>query len=284
VTAPAPDATAVPPLQYVHVPKCGGNSIRRVLTREYGDAGVHRFAQIETPGLDLLRADLAAGAEYAAYSGHVPFGLDAVIGRPVRPFTVLRHPVDRVVSSYYFVLTAPGHRRRSYILDGVRNLEEYVTRSPVAAFVNNGVARFVGGDATDGWPPATERHLEQGLDRIRSGAITVGLHDRFAESLALFRRAFGWRTPVLEHANPTARRVAVEALDPDTVAVVEAHNAFDLALYAAGQEVFTASVAAAGGLEHDVRSIRWATRRSRWRSAPRRTASSLRRRGARRAG
>ena len=35
-------------------------------------------------------------------SGHVPFGVHRVFDRPARYITVLRNPVERVVSSFYF--------------------------------------------------------------------------------------------------------------------------------------------------------------------------------------
>jgi hypothetical protein len=211
----------------------------RILEREYGATGVFRlYGDVEERIAALRSLSPDEEEEICALAGHVPFGLGRVAGRETQAFTLLRHPVDRVISHYFYVLERRDEPVHADALEGVSCLADYVVRSPIARLVNNGMTRFLGGDAFGEWTPASNEHLSISKRRIHDGEILVGLQERFRESVAFFRQRFGWGWPVVEHTNHTVGRPPISDVEPTTIALIEAHNALDLELYDMARTVF----------------------------------------------
>src|SRR5262249_44432468 len=108
-------------LLYLHIPKTAGSSMTYVIYDQYNDstgsceeAGMFCEGIYYYPGEpDLVRADhpcrtfelsIFAGAvsrsDLRAVVGHFAFGLHTLIDRPTTYATLLRHPLERIVSLY----------------------------------------------------------------------------------------------------------------------------------------------------------------------------------------
>src|ERR1700733_15654039 len=105
-----PAATDV--LIHMHLPKTGGTSLSSMVKHgfrndeifEWTRHGVDRYSGLNIATQECCHQYLAVfGLDRVRYvSGHVPFGLHRVFDRPAQYITVLRHPVERVVSTFYF--------------------------------------------------------------------------------------------------------------------------------------------------------------------------------------
>lgn len=230
---------------FVHIPKCAGTSIMGEMARQYRPDRIFRiYGETEERLEALRRLPPDEAAQIRAFGGHLPFGLDPLVAGPLTTFTLLRHPVERIVSHHAFVLRHRETPMQARMVEGVDTLEEYVTRSPAAPLFNNGMVRYLGGDALGAMGPADADQLHTALDRIRDGTILVGLQERYPESLARFARTFGWRRVKPKRANVGADRAATSELPRATVTLIETHNALDLELYEEARAVFAATLAA----------------------------------------
>nr|WP_235979272.1 hypothetical protein [Rhabdothermincola sediminis] len=99
----------------------------------------------------------------------------------------LDHPVDRIVSHYYYYMRSqsrdPVHDRA---LEGVESLEDYVCSSAFASLVNNGQTRLVGAVSARAGSPADAEVLAAAKAVLDRSDVVVGLQERFDESLLLF--------------------------------------------------------------------------------------------------
>src|ERR1700733_14378818 len=105
-----PAATDV--LIHMHLPKTGGTSLSSMVKHgfkndevfEWTRHGVNVYSALSVATPEASQQQLAAfGLDRIRYlSGHVPFGVHRVFDRPARYITVLRNPVERVVSSFYW--------------------------------------------------------------------------------------------------------------------------------------------------------------------------------------
>jgi hypothetical protein len=132
----------------VHVPKCAGSSFLAALQGAYGVEGVQldyddHLADPASPiNIDpdgfFERARSSGYPELAGrYAVHGHFHIDKyrAVTERCRRVTILRDPVDRTVSNYYFWqhLNRTGHTLQDYVLDRRLSLVEFA-RLPIMRY------------------------------------------------------------------------------------------------------------------------------------------------------
>ncbi len=125
--------TAPDVLIHMHIPKTGGTSLSSMVKHgfkrddvfEWTSHGVVRYSALGLATYECCQQQLENfGLERIRYvAGHVPFGVHRMFDRPAKYITVLRHPVERVISLFYFRMQINEH----FLKDGrTITFEEYV--------------------------------------------------------------------------------------------------------------------------------------------------------------
>ena len=98
------DGALGPRLAFLHVPKTAGTALRRVLAEQYGpDRVLELYHGIGADDVERLRRMEARDwQQVRAVAGHMEYGIHELIPFPVRYVTMLRDPVDRIVSHYSY--------------------------------------------------------------------------------------------------------------------------------------------------------------------------------------
>jgi hypothetical protein len=217
---------------FVHCPRTGGTTLRAVLERQYGRDGVREVdgytLDSEARNLAALPADSLA--RIGAFCGHMPVGLAELIGCPCPYITLVRDPVERIVSHYHWVLHTPSARLHDEVVARRMSLRSYVQESSGAAFFNNGQTRLLGAPSIVSEAPATHATLDAAKRNLERFAV-AGLTERFDESLLLMRRELGWRSHRYRPLNVSRSRPrAANLSEEDRVAIV-GRNRLDVDLH-----------------------------------------------------
>lgn len=176
---------------------------------------------------------------------HIEYGIGETLSLPVATFTMLREPVNRALSHYYFSKEKrlppddpglPGH-----MTDHVEaNLQTRLLAGP---------------QDMDALLPPGEM-LARARQNLRACAA-VGLTERFDESLLLYQKAFGWRRPYYRIQNVGRTRPPKEAMPAEILRGIEDENRLDAALYETARELFEAGVRGYGpNFKRDLRRFR----------------------------
>jgi hypothetical protein len=231
-----------PLIVFVHVPKTGGMTLRSILSRRR--RGIFAESMEEAKSLlDSLTESEAAQLELV--SGHVPYGVHEFVQRPVQYVTMLREPVQRVVSHYWFVRNQPDHYLYAAIVEGNLSLREYAERGcALSGEIENGQVGMFSARARMR-ECADEESLEEAKRVLRDHFAVVGTTERFDESVVAMQRTVGLTTPVYVRRNigPAPRG----SVDPETRAAIEANNLLDLELYEYASALLDAQISHAGG-------------------------------------
>jgi Sulfotransferase family len=226
----------VPLICYVHINKNAGNSIIEALYRNYPD----RFRQFLVSG---RRSADAAGAKtvdsgdddvrrvlddirgeqrrLSAIALNLPVGLHRKLDREVTYFTLMRAPVDRCVSYWYWAYK----KRETGNLWAT--LVAGIGRGDLPLQFRNDQTRFLSGT---GDVELTRDHLELAKKTIVERFAFVGAVERFDDCQQVLVRRLGWTDPARHHLNRGDRpeQALLPAFATDLFA---AANALDQELY-----------------------------------------------------
>ena len=225
---------------FLHLPKTAGTTLNRLIEWEYPLFEMYSIDPVlfrwSTAHLRKLSPDRLK--KIRMFKGHMTFGLHEVLPQPATYITVLRDPVDRVISAYYFMRTYKLHPLYWKLRRGNWTLEDFVRRSQR----DNVQSKIIGG--SDYEMPCTREITEKAKDNLRHHFSVVGLSERFEESLALMKLRFGWKLSSYSSFNVTRSRPKKHDLPKSTLDLIHQKNALDMELYECGKQIFEAAVAA----------------------------------------
>jgi hypothetical protein len=266
-----------PTVIFMHIPKTGGLTLGDIMLREYGRGRFEivagrgperREAQLrfletgepvpaalpaEGPIERFLQFPAERRARLRAIMGHFPFGIHEALDRPFTYLTLVRDPVDRVLSAY-------AHRVFRQKLD--LSLEDYIRSERDPALHSSQVRRIAGRRRRERPGPDA---LDEAKRNIEEHFAVVGLTDRFDESLLLAARRFGWRKIAYRRQNEGRARPRREDLAPDLLRILERANELDRELLEFARERLQRQLDASGmDVERELARLRRRSSLYRW--------------------
>jgi hypothetical protein len=219
-------------LLFEHVPKCAGTAAMKYLERQYARRRTYtvydrRPNECETfqrmPADERHRYDLVIG--HGAHRLLDWCAPDAVTA------TVLRQPVDRIVSHYYYVLEQHDHHLHDTVVGRKMSLRDYVESGVSDELRNYMTCRFLGVSPTE-----AERDPGRSVDRaweiLQSRYRVVGVVERLPPAMEAIRTAIGataaWTNT---RTNTTVGRRPIDSIAAEDRRAIADRNALDVELY-----------------------------------------------------
>ena len=221
-------------LIFLHIPKAGGTTLQTIIERNYKKGEVHRYQGPE----DFKKYSERQKRGFKVVSGHFYYGLHRDIPQPTTYFTMLRDPIERVISNYFYVLRTPEHHLHNKVKSEKMSLRDYVI-SKVNRQLDNGQLRLLWGDGDIPFGSCSTEMLEKAKEHLRDSFSVIGLVERFDDSLQLLAKQFGWKNISYEKANVTANRPQQSQIDAATLSAVEECNLYDRELYHFAEQALT---------------------------------------------
>lgn len=230
-------------LVFIHIPKAAGTTMHEVIARQFPQDAVFTLdgAKVRQSINEFKNLPEEERRRIRCLMGHMPFGLHQYLPRPATYVTLVRHPVDRVISHYHYVLRNAEHYLHHEVASRNMSLREYVS-SGISPELTNGQTRLISGvpevDTVTGDQAVSADVLETAKANLQDHFAAVGLTDSFDESLVLFKRLLGWGNICYVRRNVTRDRPSKEEIPGETIRVIEKFNEFDLQLYGFAKERF----------------------------------------------
>lgn len=247
---PTPSGTHYASVFFLHLPKTGGTTMRRVLDREYRNARRYEIGEDVTGDIRAFR-ELKWGPDKAPnlVQGHMSYGLHQFVPGPSTYVTLLRDPMRRALSDYHYVTSTREHPIHEHVKN--LSLREYF-ESGITGQLSNGQVRLLSGDNLPNDPGVPSNRcmeradLGRAQEHLRNGFAATGLQERFDETLVLFRRRLGWRWPFYLRENVTSRSYRMEDARPEDLERIRELNSLDMELYESVRSMFDAQVSREG--------------------------------------
>jgi hypothetical protein len=227
-----------PLVLFHHIPKTAGTAIRHLLHLNYGE-GEAEVVAVPRRASPRWFAELKAslGPRYdrlCAVAGHAAnYLLPLLDGRPAAACTIIREPVDRVLSRYYFLHPLPSWTLAElYTGQKRKQLPAFYSgqaRSLLEPLIDTaGIPPTADDPAADVW----RGRLAQALEAYR----VVGVQDRFEETVDALAVLPGFEHREIFRVRINRDRPPPSRLDPDTVSLIRRHNWLDEELYRLANE------------------------------------------------
>lgn len=222
---------------FMHIPRTGGTSVQRYAEQLFGKEHI-----LEVYGQDIEHPKALAGRTDASQlqlvRGHFGFGIHEAIQRPTRYFTVVRHPVDRVVSLYKYICAARPHPYHDVVSQ--MSVVEFA-RSGASTETDNGQCRQISGAGefpqtpyVAGTPPfgeCTEELFTKAISNILSKFDIVLIFPQVDMLPRLLSLCYGWKELELPKANASKRQPRAQQPTEEDRKAIEKINELDMRLY-----------------------------------------------------
>jgi hypothetical protein len=231
-----------PCLIFLHLPKTAGSTLTTVLRWQYRRLRPEQIMRFDTQGRgfdDIGLLPIDHRAQLKVLMGHFPYGVHDHLPNACRYVTIVREPVQRVVSTYRYVLSAPSHPLHETLASSAMSLDEYVSSGIHRFQAENALTRQLAGRDEEG--DLTVHDLEVAERNLRS-FLVVGLTEAFDESLILFKRILGWGMPFYFSRNVSGKGPRPERGSDTALDLIRERNGLDLEIYRLAGSLFESLV------------------------------------------
>jgi hypothetical protein len=216
----------------LHMPKTGGTTLESILQGFYRPETIFRTEpERHWESIHSFRElPVQKRIQYELIMGHMRFGLHEHTIKPASYITMIRNPIDRIISYYYYILSYPKHYLHDQIKKSKMTISQVVMGGISKEFDNFQTRRISGFDDIE-YKGCTTEILDQAKNNIEKHFTVVGLTEFFNETLILLTQKYGYRFPLYVKRNVTKNKPSLQHIQVEELNVIKQYNELDIVLY-----------------------------------------------------
>jgi len=246
-------------LIFLHIPKAAGQTLRNILRREYLFTSLFNsiflknkiiFLPVDTPkfissGISkepikhLESLNNKEKKNVKVLTGHFCYGVHKYFNKKAKYITILRNPIDRIISLYYYILRTKEHHLHDYLVDEKISLRDFV-RNGITTEVDNVQTRLLAGMHSHdvGFGQVKKEMLEDAKRNLKTEFEVVGISEEFIRSFVLMREKLKWNTFLFLNRNVSPKQTIKDDISIETINLIKKSNKYDIELYEFGKSLF----------------------------------------------
>lgn len=211
-------------LVFVHLPKCAGNTLLPILMSHYRRAdGVMAYPEDEQ---DLVFSRVL-NERGKCYCGHFYMDIDAVPDNFVC-VSVMRDPVRRIVSHYYYVKGSPQHPQHRLLAERGYSLLDYALSDANDIELDNGQLRQLAGLRGDA--AIDDKVFAAARRKISEIYALIGMTERLDDFIGDLSDLMSWKRPP-RYKNRNVGGYEAPSLPEEVATMIRERNKWDQRLY-----------------------------------------------------
>lgn len=243
-------------LIFLHIPKTAGQTLHTIIEKQYNTNQVFSIGRNTQERIEEFKQlSEEERKNIRVLKGHMLFGMHEFMAQPCTYITFLRDPIERIISSYYYVLREPNHYLHNLVISKQMSLKDFVS-SGISTDLDNGQTRRLSGVSAGrllGSKNITFGNCDPSLLKIAKENLlnyfsVVGISEKFDESLLWFKQTLDWNNCFYVRKNVTINRPLNQDISEDALDEIRKHNQLDLELYQYWNNVFIEKITNKGAL------------------------------------
>ena len=244
---------------FMHIPKTAGTSIRNMIEKNFSKDErlyIYEESRWKTP-YDIKKMDHDTKKNIKIVYGHFLFGIHKYFDEPTKYMTIIREPVDRILSAYYHFKTIPTHKKimlkifnwganlpislpkllqqrhskqlknHYFVVNNKLSVVEFVKCGRFG--VDNTMVRRIS-NIPVGYGKITQEIYETAIYNIENYFVDVLLMEDMKQSVARLASIIGSTDLSMRMDNVNKKRERT-GLDGNTLSFLKETNKYDLMLY-----------------------------------------------------
>jgi len=234
---------------FIHIPKTAGRTLNSIIREQYESTAIFSNARAVMSRLgpdwgkkpasqrwEISKEILANLPEREKRKikilfGHMNFGRHELLPQPCTYITLLRNPVERVISHFYHIKRMKNHYLYDIIETQHLSVGDFIEKG-ITFTADNGQTRIISGvgDAVD-YGGCTRGILDRAKSNLERYFPIVGLTEQFDQTLILLKQTFNWNLTDYARENVTRDRPSLNDIPKHDRQIIEKYNQLDLELY-----------------------------------------------------
>jgi len=220
---------------FVHIPKTAGTTLHRIMERQYYSdniLSIHTPVENAAQVSRLQKLPTTKKQQIELIKGHTFFGWHQLMSQPCLYFTLLRNPVERFISNYFFLLKNKDHPFNQKLVEQKIPLEDFVNWTGEDNYQTRYLAKNIGEEDLDiKNRDCTRQTLELAKKNLNENFAVVGTVEEFDKTLLILKNTFGWDNVYYKVSNKNKQRPASSLIPQQTLDLIKEKNKLDLELY-----------------------------------------------------
>ena len=217
---------------HLHIPKTGGTTLRDIIQRQYRSEKILMIPKLEESENILKEVSTSQINQLKLIQGHLKYGIHNHFYRRAKYFAIIRDPINRVLSTYYYVLSQKNNPQNLSTSNNQMTIYDYV-QSGVNPFLINGQTQLISGKTGNIDNPIikSEELFSLAKENIANDFLFLGITEMFDETILILKNMLGWHMPYYSIANRTKKKPNYDAVNPTIISFIKEHNQLDIKLY-----------------------------------------------------
>jgi len=217
---------------HLHIPKTGGTTLRDIIQRQYQSEKILMIPKLDESEDILKEVSTSQINQLKLIQGHLKYGIHNHFHRRAKYFAIIRDPINRVLSTYYYVLSQKNNPQNLSTSNNQMTIYDYV-QSGVNPFLINGQTQLISGKTGNIDNPIikSEELFSLAKENIANDFLFLGITEMFDETILILKNMLGWHMPYYSIANRTKNKPNYDAVDPTVTSFIKEHNQLDIKLY-----------------------------------------------------
>ena len=217
---------------HLHIPKTGGTTLRDIIQRQYQSEKILMIPKLDESEDILKEVSTSQINQLKLIQGHLKYGIHNHFHRRAKYFAIIRDPINRVLSTYYYVLSQKNNPQNLSTSNNQMTIYDYV-QSGVNPFLINGQTQLISGKTGNIENPIikSEELFSLAKENIANDFLFLGITEMFDETILILKNMLGWHMPYYSIANRTKNKPNYDAVNPTIISFIKEHNQLDIKLY-----------------------------------------------------